>query len=35
MKVARLVVVVAIILGSAAWLRAQTAPNFENGWKLL
>src|SRR5579864_1016141 len=33
MKAARLAVVVAIILGSAAWLHAQTAPNFENGWK--
>jgi YD repeat-containing protein len=33
MKAARLVVVVAIILGSAAWLHAQTAPNLENGWK--
>jgi len=33
MKAARLVVVAAIILGSAAWLHAQTAPNLENGWK--
>ncbi len=33
MKAARLVVVVAIILGSFTWLHAQTAPNFENGWK--
>src|SRR5690349_8063542 len=33
MKAARLAVVVAIILGSAAWLHAQTAPNLENGFK--
>jgi hypothetical protein len=33
MKAARLAVAVAIILGSAAWLHAQTAPNLENGWK--
>ena len=25
--------VVAIIFGSFTWLHAQTAPNFENGWK--
>src|ERR1044071_1385886 len=33
MKAARLAVVVAIILGSAAWLHAQTAPDLENGFK--
>jgi hypothetical protein len=26
-------VVIAIILGSAAWLHAQTSPSLENGWK--
>jgi RHS repeat-associated protein len=33
MKVARLAVVVAIILGSASRLHAQTSPSLENGWK--
>src|SRR5580765_5261056 len=33
MKLARRVLVFVIILGSGAWLRAQTAPNLENGWK--
>src|SRR5438105_15752298 len=33
MKAARLAVVVAIILGIAAWLHAQTSPNIEKGWK--
>jgi RHS repeat-associated protein len=33
MRVARLVLVVAIILGSAAWLHAQMPPNLENGFK--
>jgi hypothetical protein len=33
MKLARLVLVVAIIFGSAAWLHAQMPPNLENGFK--
>src|SRR5215831_14914097 len=33
MKVARLMLVVAIIFGSFGWLCAQTQPNLENGWK--
>ena len=33
MKAARLAVVVAIILGSVSWLRAQAPPNLENGFK--
>jgi YD repeat-containing protein len=33
MKAVRLAVVIVMVLGGAAWLRAQTSPNLENGWK--
>jgi hypothetical protein len=33
MKVVRLAVVIVMVLWGAAWLRAQTSPNLENGWK--
>jgi RHS repeat-associated protein len=33
MKLARLALVLAIMFGGNSFLQAQTAPNFENGWK--